>query len=53
MRDIRTELIDGITEVAQNTGITTKDCIREALKMLEREKKQYAKQTEEQMFKGW
>lgn len=50
----RQELIKGIVEVAQNTGLTVNECIHEAKKMLrEQMKKQYKKQLETQMFKGW
>ena len=53
-KEFRQELIKGIVEVAQNTGITVNECIREAKKMLrEQMKKQYKKQLETQMFKGW
>ena len=50
----RQELIKGIVDVAQNTGLTVNECIYEAKKMLrEQMKKQYKKQLETQMFKGW
>lgn len=54
MDKFREELIKGIIEVAQNTGISVNQCIMEAKKMLrEQMKKQYKKQLETQMFKGW
>lgn len=54
MDKFREELIKGIIEVAQNTGLSVKQCIMEAKKMLrEQMKEQYKKQLETQMFKGW
>ena len=54
MDKFREELIQAIVEVAQNTGLPLKQCITEAKKMLrEQMKKQYKKQLETQMFKGW
>ena len=34
MNDFRNELIDGIVEVSQNTGLSLNKCIYEAKKML-------------------
>ena len=54
MREFREELIKGIIEVAQNTGLSANQCIMEAMEMLKKQKKeQYIKQLENQMFKGW
>ena len=54
MDKFREELIQAIVEVAQNTGLPLKQCITEAKKMLrEQMKKNYAKQFEQQLFKGW
>ena len=54
MDKFREELIKGIIEVAQNTGISVNQCIMEAKKMLIKQmKEQYKKQLETQMFKGW
>ncbi len=51
------ELIEGIEEVSSSTGITTKECIVQAIDILEQEKKErrkkYMKMTEKQMFKSW
>ena len=54
MDKFREELIKGIVEVAQETGLSVNQCIYEAKKMLrEQMKEQYIKQLENQMFKGW
>jgi len=54
MDKFREELIKGIVEVAQETGLSVNQCIYEAKKMLrEQMKEQYKKQLENQMFKGW
>ena len=54
MREFREELIKGIIEVAQNTGLSLNECIYTAKEMLKKQKKeQYIKQLENQMFKGW
>ena len=50
----REELIKGIVEVAQETGLSVNQCIMEAMEMLKKQKKeQYIKQLENQIFKGW
>lgn len=54
MDKFREELIKGIIEVSQNTGLSLNECINEAKKMLrEQMKEQYRKQLENQIFKGW
>ena len=54
MDKFREELIKGVIEVAQNTGLSVNQCIYEAKKMLrEQMKEQYIKQLENQLFKGW
>lgn len=54
MDKFREELIKGIIEVSQNTGLSLNECIHEAKKMLRQQmKEQYKKQLEAQMFKGW
>ncbi len=54
MDKFREELIKGIIEVAQNTGLSVNQCIMEAMEMLKKqEKEQYIKQLENQLFKGW
>ena len=54
MDKFREELIKGIVEVSQNTGLSVNQCIMEAKKMLrEQMKEKYIKQLENQMFKGW
>lgn len=54
MDKFREELIKGIVEVAQETGMTVNQCIMEAMEMLKkREKEQYVKQLENQMFRRW
>lgn len=54
MDKFREELIKGIIEVAQNTGISVNQCIMEEKKMLkEQMKEHYRKQLTSQMFKGW
>jgi len=54
MDKFREELIKGIIEVAQETGLSVNQCIYEAKKMLrEQMKEQYKKQLENQIFKGW
>ena len=50
----REELIKGIIEVAQETGLSVNQCIYEAKKMLrEQMKEHYRKQLASGMFKGW
>ena len=58
MDKFREELIKGIVEVSQNTGLSVNQCIMEAKKMLKQQMKQqmkehYKQQLENQMFKGW
>ena len=54
MREFREELIKGIIEVAQNTGVSVNQCIHEAKKMLrEQMKEHYRQELEKQLFKGW
>jgi hypothetical protein len=54
MDKFREELIKGIIEVAQETGLSVNQCIYEAKKMLRQQmKEQYKKQLEAQMLKGW
>lgn len=51
------ELIEGIQEVAMNTGLTTKECIRQAIELTKRTEKQYKdtylQQQYKSMFKRW
>ncbi len=54
MKEFREELMKGIIEVAQNTGVSVNQCIHEAKKMLrEQMKKHYKQELEKQLFKGW
>jgi len=54
MDKFREELIKGIVEVAQETGLSVNQCIMEAIEMLKKQKKeQYIKQLENQLFRGW
>ena len=54
MKEFREELIKGIIEVAQNTGLTLNQCVYEAKEMLkEQMKEHHRKQLENQLFKGW
>lgn len=54
MDKFREELIKGIVEVAQETGMTVNQCIMEAMEMLKKQKKeQYRKQLENQLFERW
>ena len=54
MDKFREELIKGIVEVAQETGMTVNQCIMEAMEMLKKQKEeQYIKQLVNLMFKGW
>lgn len=53
MKEFREELIKGIIEVSQNTGVSVNQCIMEAMEMLKKQKEQYKKQLENQLFKGW
>ncbi|GFN35345.1 hypothetical protein [Tepidimicrobium xylanilyticum] len=54
MDKFREELIKGIIEVAQNTGLSVNQCIMEAMEMLKKQKKeQYIEQLKNQIFKGW
>jgi hypothetical protein len=54
VKEFREELIKGIIEVAQNTGVSVNQCIHEAKKMLREQMKEYYKQElEKQLFKGW
>jgi hypothetical protein len=44
MDELRAELLKAIEEVATSTGMTAKECIRQAIEMLEQEKeKDYIK----------
>ncbi len=51
------ELIEGIQEVAMNTGLTTKEYIRQAIELTKRTEKQYKdtylQQQYKSMFKRW
>ncbi len=38
MKEFTNELIDGIVEVSLETGVSTRECIKTAIKMLELEK---------------
>lgn len=54
MDKFREELIKGIVEVAQETGLSVNQCIYEAKKMLSQQMKEhYKQQIENQLFKGW
>ena len=54
MDKFREELIKGIIEVSQETGMTVNQCIMEAKQMLrEQMKEHYRKQLISQIFKGW
>ena len=54
MDKFREELIKGIVEVSQNTGLSVNQCIIEAKQMLKQQmKKNYVKQLEQQLFRGW
>ena len=54
MQEFRNELIKGIVEVSQNTGLSLNECIYEAKKMLkEQMKEHHRKKTITKMFKGW
>lgn len=54
MDKFREELIKGIVEVSQETGLSVNQCIMEAKQMLRQQmKKHYVKQLEQQLFKGW
>lgn len=44
MREFREELIKGIIEVAQNTGLSVNQCMYEAKKMLRQQMKEHYKQ---------
>ena len=53
MDKFREELIKGIVEVAQETGLSVNQCIMEAKKMLRQQMKEhYRKKTITEMFKG-
>lgn len=57
MTSFQEELLEGIQEVAMSTGLTTKECIRQAIELTKREKKQYEdmylQQQYKNMFEGW
>jgi len=54
MDKFREELIKGIIEVSQETGLSVNQCIMEAKKMLRQQMKEhYKQQLENLMFKGW
>ena len=53
MKEFREELMKGIIEVAQNTGVSVNQCIHEAKKMLREQMKEYYKQDLKNLFKGW
>lgn len=54
MDKFREELIKGIVEVAQETGLSVNQCIMEAKQMLrEQIKEHYKQEIENQLFKGW
>ena len=53
MDKFREELIKGIIEVAQETGLSVNQCIMEAKQMLkEQMKEHYRQEIEKQLFKG-
>lgn len=50
----REELIKGIVEVAQETGLSVNQCLYEAKKMLKEQiKENYRNKTITEMFKEW
>ena len=52
MDKFREELIKGIVEVSQNTGLSLNECIYEAKKMLRQQMKEhYKQQIKNQLFK--
>lgn len=51
MTKFQMELIGGIQDVAMSTGITTKECIKQAIEMLERE--EYNRKLVSDMFYNW
>lgn len=57
MTSFQEELLEGIQEVAMSTGLTTKECIRQAIEMAKKESKQYKdtylQQQYKSMFKRW
>lgn len=63
MTKFENELIEGIQEIAMSTGLTTKECIRQAVELTKKEKEEYEEDTEnleekvneyyDKMFKKW
>jgi Na+-translocating ferredoxin:NAD+ oxidoreductase RNF subunit RnfB len=57
MTSFQKELITAIEEVATSTGLTVSECIRQAIALIKREKKQYKdtylQQQYKNMFKEW
>lgn len=57
MTSFQKELITAIEEVSTSTGLTVSECIRQAIALIKREKKQYKdtylQQQYKNMFKEW
>ncbi len=55
MDKFKEELIKGIIEVAQNTGLSVNQCIMEAMEMLKEQEKRenYKSYLANEMFKEW
>jgi len=51
MEEFQEELIDGIEEIAIEKGMDVKDCIRQALEVLE--KQSYKDRLHNSMFRSW
>lgn len=51
MTKFQKELLDGIEEVSMTTGITVKECIRQAIELSR--KQSYKDKLYENMFRGW
>ena len=51
MTEFQKELIGGIEEIAIEKGMDVKDCIRQALEVLE--KQSYENRLHNSMFRGW
>lgn len=63
MTSFQKELIEGIQEVSMSTGLSTKECIRQAIELTKREKEEHDTDTEslenevdryyKRIFRGW
>lgn len=55
MNELRNELVTAIQEVSMSTGISTEECIRQAMRILQEEKTKYdyVERAGRSMFGKW